>query len=116
MAHWAWIASDSHISWSYEQADIPIEDRVPGVLGGDRHPQDSTPNLEGYDHIDRIIDRVEEIAETQPQREHARWPVIYEMSKVMIGHERLGNFQKLAEEGVLSAESVAELTPQDLQP
>lgn len=115
MAHVSWFEADAHISWAYETAEVAIEDRVPDVLGGDRHPHEST-NLEGYDHRDRIVERVEEVAAEATDKQRARWDVIYEMAIVIVGHRRFADRQRMAEVGTLSVEAANFRTPEQLRP
>lgn len=114
MAHISWIESDAHISWTYERAGIEVEDRVPEVLGGDTNAREST-NLEGYEHRDRIIERMAEVADANG-REPTRWDVIYEMSTVIVGHQRLADRQRMVDDGTLSSDAVTGFTAEDLRP
>jgi hypothetical protein len=100
MSHWSWDASDAHISWSYEQAGISIEQRVPARMAfNDREGgHDYTAQLQGYEHILRIVDRVEEVSAEEPEHP-SRWPVILEMSGIMVAHYRIAGILKGVEEG-----------------
>ena len=114
MAHRAWVEADAHISWTYEAAGIDIENRIPAILGGDRYPWEST-KLDGYEHRDRIIERLGELTAASAG-EPTRWDLVYEMSFVIVGHLRHADRQRMIDGGSLSSETAQLRTAEELRP
>lgn len=115
MAHFSWFEADAHISWAYTEAGILVPDRVPSVLGGDQNPAESQ-RVAGYEHRDRIIERVGELAAASSFKPaYARWDAVYEIADVIVGHARLEDHHRLVADGILPESAVADLTPDILR-